>query len=1080
MDKHSENQMVPLSKSAKRARSSPPSTSRLAKRPQLTPAGSKTPGPPGSELHVIDIDSSDDNLSALGQPRMTGATSSRSQPNVIDVESSNDDSDAQVTRFNVLGKAKTPIQVDDVATGRNTWRVSAHNSMAPSDDDDVVCLNGVAPVPSHQVGTPNPTTKASSISRPSPSIQSNQPPLRGRAAYAASSIHTPDRRSLAPQNTAAASPHPFSDNKSTTPKHVISPGSALQRKPPDSLVLPYQNKSRAWATPQPSINKPTPRLSMPSSSLTPAWKPSTPLLAFQNKARASPYSLSDLHHTLQSFASGPPLDRKPSTSQLSAYANIPSAYDNPSFPSTFDVKHTPNDFAPTRPLDPLASLQSLFSGGSYYNPHAEAGESHDFLRQAVQNMDFTHNATVASARKDLGLTRGDDQRLEGLAIQLMAHQIMGVAWMVKQEKSKNMGGILGDEMGLGKTVQMIATMVKNRSTDPKTKATLVLAPLALLNQWKEEIADRSTCDFTVLIYHSSSKPLERKKIADCDVVITTLDTLKRDWNDDEDSDHPKKPRGLFAINWYRVVIDEAQIIRNRKSKRSEAVCSLKSVYRWCLTGTPIFNGLWDIFPYLRFLRLRPYNDVQQFREHIAYWEKKHPNLATQRAQAVLATCMLRRKKDTKLDGKPLIVLPPKHQADVMLEMCPDQREIYDMLEKRAQHKFNAFLRKGTVLKNFACIFVLLLRLRQACGHPFLAMEEAPNSEEYDEFNDPKSELERAITERGQQWVDNLKTTFVTELNELVKAEKEDFNQAAAPECPICTDPLDDTARVTKCGHVFCEACLDNLLMQTQVIEDDRITDPNTIPKPCPNCRSPFSRVDTYLKQAFLPSIDNSLPDDGVLPSSAVEDGDDKKISLGIKSEDKKKMEEIASEFVPSTKIVWLIEEILRVRKQGPTDKIIVVSQWTGMLAICSTFLREQSIRYVSYQGDMNTIERHEAVRTFKTKPEYTIMLMSLKCGGVGLNLTCANRVISLDLAWSPASEKQAFDRTHRFGQEKEVYVSRVILNNTVEQRILDLQRKKQDITDNTLGEGTGKKLKRMTVGELATLFNVNTRGEPLS
>jgi SNF2 family DNA or RNA helicase len=93
-------------------------------------------------------------------------------------------------------------------------------------------------------------------------------------------------------------------------------------------------------------------------------------------------------------------------------------------------------------------------------------------------------------------------------------------------------------------------------------------------------------------------------------------------------------------------------------------------------------------------------------------------------------------------------------------------------------------------------------------------------------------------------------------------------------------------------------------------------------------------------------------------------------------------------------------------------------------------------------------------------------------------------------------------RTHRFGQEKEVYVSRVILNNTVEQRILDLQRKKQDITDNTLGEGTGKsaylflvlfssgpvmsrcksnppssltELKRMTVGELATLFNVNTR-----
>ncbi|OAV93554.1 hypothetical protein PTTG_27314 [Puccinia triticina 1-1 BBBD Race 1] len=100
-----------------------------------------------------------------------------------------------------------------------------------------------------------------------------------------------------------------------------------------------------------------------------------------------------------------------------------------------------------------------------------------------------------------------------------------------------------------------------------------------------------------------------------------------------------------------------------------------------------------------------------------------------------------------------------------------------------------------------------------------------------------------------------------------------------------------------------------------------------------------------------------------------------------------------------------------------------------------------------------------AVSNLKKKPKYSIMLMSLKCGGVSLNLTCTNRVVSLNLAC----------RAHQLGQEKPIFVKRVMLTNTVEQRILALQKGKQDITDSTLGEGTGKKLKRMNVSELATL-----------
>ncbi|KNE91527.1 hypothetical protein PSTG_15048 [Puccinia striiformis f. sp. tritici PST-78] len=622
--------------------------------------------------------------------------------------------------------------------------------------------------------------------------------------------------------------------------------------------------------------------------------------------------------------------------------------------------------------------------------------------------------SLTGAREELGMT-GD--RLEGMAVPPMAHQIIGIDWMVRQEKSNNLGGILADDMGLGKTIQMIATMVKNQSTDWRKKTTLILAPLSCLTQWKEEIDVRSTCNLTVLIYHSNTKVAECTEICRHDVVITTLDTLKGDWNEKQDMENPERPKGLYEINWYRIVIDKAQAIRSRQTKRSRAVCSLKATFRWCLTGTPIFNTLWDIYPYLRFLRIRPYDDATTFKEHITSCEKTHQNLAGDRAQAVLATCMLRRQKNTQLDGKPLIVLPPRHKEDVMLDMSVDEREIYKMLEKRAQRKFNVFLKRGTVLKNL---------------------------------------LNRAIKNLGQDWVHNTKKKFQAESDELVKAEQQ-----------ICNDLLDDTSRITKCGHVFCKSCLTTLLMQAQpMVEEKTNTDPSMIPHPCPNCCAPFRKIDTYLQKAFLPPGDE-LDDDEDSPQSRL------KIHHRMKNSVIDDHSDDENDTKPDSK-VWLLEQIVQVKKSNPDDKFIVVSQWTGMLHICSGFLRKRGFCHVSYQGDMNTAERNEAVNKFKNKSEYGIMLMSLKSGGVGLNLTCANRVISLDLAWSPASESQAFDCAHRFGQMKPVYVKRVMLNNTVKQRINNLQIVKQVITDSALGEGSGKKLQRMTVSELANLFNLNT------
>lgn len=108
-------------------------------------------------------------------------------------------------------------------------------------------------------------------------------------------------------------------------------------------------------------------------------------------------------------------------------------------------------------------------------------------------------------------------------------------------------------------------------------------------------------------------------------------------------------------------------------------------------------------------------------------------------------------------------------------------------------------------------------------------------------------------------------------------------------------------------------------------------------------------------------------------------------------------------------------------------------------------LRDRGFKYLRYDGSMDIKQRAAAVTQFFDDPEIKILLVSTKAGSLGLNLTVANRVILLDIWWNPALENQAIDRVHRIGQSKNVEVHRIFINDTVEDRILELQNKKQVI-----------------------------------
>jgi SNF2 family DNA or RNA helicase len=157
--------------------------------------------------------------------------------------------------------------------------------------------------------------------------------------------------------------------------------------------------------------------------------------------------------------------------------------------------------------------------------------------------------------------------------------------------------------------------------------------------------------------------------------------------------------------------------------------------------------------------------------------------------------------------------------------------------------------------------------------------------------------------------------------------------------------------------------------------------------------------------------------------------------------------EEAKKVKESAKLELLMDLLDELLQEG--RKILLFSQFTSMLKIIEDRLVANSISFTKLTGE--TKKREEAIERF-TRGEADVFLISLKAGGVGLNLTEADTVIHYDPWWNPAVENQATDRAHRIGQTKAVFVYKLIVENSIEQKILELQKRKQAI-QNTIYEG---------------------------
>jgi non-specific serine/threonine protein kinase len=166
-----------------------------------------------------------------------------------------------------------------------------------------------------------------------------------------------------------------------------------------------------------------------------------------------------------------------------------------------------------------------------------------------------------------------------------------------------------------------------------------------------------------------------------------------------------------------------------------------------------------------------------------------------------------------------------------------------------------------------------------------------------------------------------------------------------------------------------------------------------------------------------------------------------------------------------------LDELVReITENVGNHKALIFSQFLGMLALIRKELERMKIPYAYFDGSTSTADREKAVQKFQNNEDCRVFLISLKAGGIGLNLTAADYVYIVDPWWNPAVEQQAIDRTHRIGQTKNIFAYRLICKETIEEKMLILQERKRALASELVGDDSAF-LKRLTRDDIAYLLS---------
>jgi hypothetical protein len=292
----------------------------------------------------------------------------------------------------------------------------------------------------------------------------------------------------------------------------------------------------------------------------------------------------------------------------------------------------------------------------------------------------------------------------GFSGKLRPYQRRGLGWMSFLD-GLGLGACLADDMGLGKTVQLLALLLAERASGDGGAPTLLVCPMSLLANWQRE-AERFAPGLRVHVHHGADRAdaeTLRAVAAESDLVLTTYALAARD------------QEALAEVKWGRVVLDEAQNVKNSGARQTRAVRSFRAPRRIALTGTPVENRLAELWSILEFLNPGLLGSAAEFRRRFATPIEKHRDAdrAAQLQRLTRPFILRRLKTDTSI----IRDLPAKLEMKVFCTLTTEQASLYqatvdEMMEQVEDSE--GIQRKGLVLAT-------LLRLKQVCNHPAHAL-----------------------------------------------------------------------------------------------------------------------------------------------------------------------------------------------------------------------------------------------------------------------------------------------------------------------------------------------------------------------
>ncbi len=313
------------------------------------------------------------------------------------------------------------------------------------------------------------------------------------------------------------------------------------------------------------------------------------------------------------------------------------------------------------------------------------------------------------------LSADSERRLESVPVPsgfkgtLRPYQERGLSWLSFLE-SIGMGAVLADDMGLGKTIQLLALFARDAELAAPTSSqapgsgagpTLLVCPMSLVGNWEREAA-RFTPGLRVHVHHGAERARGKHfttAVHSADLVLTTYALLARDI------------AALRDIGWRRIVLDEAQAVKNAATKAAVAARSVPATRRIAVTGTPVENRLADLWSLMEFANPQLLGGPKEFKERFATPIERNGDAdAAARLRALTQPFMLRR---LKTDRSIISDLPEKLEMEVVCSLTGEQASLYqavvaDMLERIEQT--TGIERRGLVLAT-------MTKLKQVCNHP---------------------------------------------------------------------------------------------------------------------------------------------------------------------------------------------------------------------------------------------------------------------------------------------------------------------------------------------------------------------------